>query len=312
MNISSQPALVPADSVVTSVAHRRAAIVNVIRKARREINLSLFRCNDAEIFGELERATARGVHVNVLVTPRAKGGAKKRRKLWNALEKTGASLQMYADPLVKYHAKYLVVDDGPAVIASFNFTLKCFERTCDAFVLTHDPDVVSGLRELIAADRDGRPMPASLTPRLIVGPERSRRRLTTLIGQAQSSIRVIDAKLSDPGLVRLLEARRRAGLAVEVFDSKRLGGLKSHGKILLIDDRVAVVGSLALASVSLDSRREVAIIVEEPGAVAEVARLFRRIELSRTQFAALTTCRRNDVPAAARLAVARARQEALC
>ena len=310
MNVSSRTALVPADSVVTSVAHRRAAIINVIRSARREISMSLFRCNDVEIFGELRRATARGVKVNVLVTPRAKGGAKKRRKLWNALENTGVSLHMYAHPLVKYHAKYLVADDGPAVISSFNFTLKCFERTCDAFVLTHDPEVVSGLRELMAADRDGRPMPANLTPRLIVGPERSRRQLTTLIGQAQSSIRVIDPKLSDPGLVGLLDARRRAGLAVDVFDFKRLGAFKSHGKILLIDDRIAVVGSLALASVSLDSRREVAIIVQEPAAVAEVARLFRGIELSRAQFAALPKCRSIDLPATAGRAVARDRQEA--
>lgn len=312
MTISSSSALAPADSVVTSVADRRSTIVNVIRNARREINLSLFRCNDAKIFGELEQATARGVKVNVLVTPRAKGGAKKRKKLWEALQKTGASLQVFADPLVKYHAKYLVADDGPAAIASFNFTRKCFAHTCDAVVLTHDPDVVSGLRDLIAADRDGRPMPPSLTTRLIVGPERSRWQLTALIKHAKSSIRVIDAKLSDPELVRLLNARRGDGVAVQVFGSKRLGDLKSHGKILLIDDRIAVVGSLALAPVSLDFRREVAIIVEEPDAVAEVARLFRTIERSRARLGVLPTSRTRDVPAAARLAVAGARQEAVC
>src|SRR5207248_1888400 len=118
---------------------------------------------------------------------------------------------------------------------------------------------------------------------LIVGPERSRWQLTSLIGQARLSIRVIDAKLSDPDLVRLLNARRTDGLAVEVFSAKRLGALKSHGKILLIDDRLAVVGSLALSPVSLDVRREVAIIVEEPAAVAEVARLFDVVRRVRTE-----------------------------
>jgi phosphatidylserine/phosphatidylglycerophosphate/cardiolipin synthase-like enzyme len=48
---------------------------------------------------------------------------------------------------------------------------------------------------------------------------------------------------------------------VEVFGSKRVGGLKSHGKMLLIDDRIAVVGGLAML-LSLDFRREVAIVVE--------------------------------------------------
>ena len=179
---------------------------------------------------------------------------------------------------MKYHAKYLVADEGPAVVASQNLTRKCFERTCDALVLTHDPDVVSGLRRLMAADRDAAAMPQDLSPRLIVGPERARRQFTALIDQAKSSIRLIDAKLSDPDLVERLNKRRAEGLTVEVYGSKRLGALKSHGKIMLIDNRLAVVGSLALAALSLDFRREVAIIVEDPAAVADVEEVFRTID----------------------------------
>jgi phosphatidylserine/phosphatidylglycerophosphate/cardiolipin synthase-like enzyme len=78
-------------------------------------------------------------------------------------------------------------------------------------------------------------------------------------------------------MMRLLHARRADGIRVDIFDSRRLGALKSHGKILLIDGRVAVVGSLAFAPMSLDFRREVALAVDEPLAVAEVARLFRTI-----------------------------------
>lgn len=267
----------PADRVVTSVADRRRTIVDLIRNARHELTLSLFRCTDVQIFNELERATARGVAVDALVTSRAKGGLKKVRKLCKALARTGATLTVYSDPVVKYHAKYLVADDGPAVVASCNFTPKCFERACDALVLTHDPAVVSGLRQLMAADRDNRPIPPTLTPRLVVGPERARRQLTALIEQAHTSIRLIDRKVSDPDLVTLLNARRAAGLKVEVFRSKWVGHLKSHGKILLIDDRVAVIGSLALAALSLDFRREVAILVDDASAIADVQELFRTI-----------------------------------
>ena len=73
----------------------------------------------------------------------------------------------------------------------------------------------------------------------------------------------------------LLNAKRADGLTVEVFSAKRLGELKSHGKIMLIDDATVVVGSLALAALSLDFRREVAIVVDEPSAVAEAVELFR-------------------------------------
>lgn len=267
-----------ADRVVSSVEERRAAIVGAIRSARGSIALSLFRCNDEEIFEELANATSRGVRVEALVTSRAKGGKKKLKKLWSRLEQTGALMHAYADPVVKYHAKYIVVDDALAVVASFNFTRKCFERTCDALVMTSDPAVVAGLRALMHADREQRSISEPLSPRLIVGPDSARRQFTALLMQARSSIRLIDAKLSDPDIVALLKARRAEGLRVQVFDEKRLGALKSHGKMLLIDDRVAVIGSLALAALSLDFRREVAIVVDDPSAVADVAELFRGIE----------------------------------
>src|SRR5689334_16140956 len=178
----------PADRIVTSIEERREAILGVIRGARSTLALSLFRCNDDAVFEELTRATARGVAVHALITSRAKGGKKKLQKLWDRLAQTGASVYAYTEPVVKYHAKYLVADQGPAVVASLNFTRKCFERTCDALVITCDPQVVSGLRQLLEADRDLRPMPPGLTPRLILGPERARRQFTALIEGARSSI----------------------------------------------------------------------------------------------------------------------------
>ena len=201
----------PRDRVITSVAERRPALLEVIRRARHRITLSLFRCNDAAILAELAQAAARGVAVEVLLTSRAKGDKKKRTKLSAALEAIGAVVWAHTDPVVKYHAKYLVADDGPAVVASLNLTRKCFERTCDAVVLTHDPEVVTGLRQLMAADRDGLPAPESLSDRLIIGPERARRQLTALIVQARTSIRLIDAKLSDPDLGAPPEGAPRRG-----------------------------------------------------------------------------------------------------
>jgi cardiolipin synthase len=265
------------DRLIVSVDERRPALLDVIRHARRRITLSLFRCNDAAVFEELKAAVDRGVAVEVLVTSRAKGGRKKMAKLWRALEATGAALHAYTDPVVKYHAKYLVADDGPAIVASLNFTKKCFTKTCDALVVTHDAAVVSALRRLWTADCGREAMPDDLTERLIVGPERARRQFTALVEAARHSIRLIDAKLSDPDLVSLLNARRRAGMTIEIFSAKRLGDLRSHGKIMLLDDRTVVVGSLALAAMSLDFRREVAIVSTDAPAVDAAMELFRTV-----------------------------------
>jgi cardiolipin synthase A/B len=268
------------DAIVTAPGDRREVVVTTIRQARERLALSLYRCNDRAIFDELKQARARGVQVDVLVTSRSGGGRKQSRKLWRALEETGVSLHAHADPVVKYHAKYLVADEGPALVASLNFTRKCFAKTIDAIVVTHDPDVVSGLRSLLTADCGHEPMPEQLSPRLIVGPESARRQFTSIITQASSSVRMIDRKASDPALMALLQTRSSEGVRVELYDAKRLCGLRSHGKIMLIDDRLAVVGGLSLNPMSLDFRREVAVTVTEPAAVAEVAGLFAIVAAS--------------------------------
>ena len=260
------------DRVVATPAECREAILDAIRGATRQLSLSLFRCNDKEIFKELAGARKRGVSVDALVTARAAGSTKKLKKLRQQLLDADTTVHIYADPVVKYHAKYLVSDEGPAIVASLNFTKKCFSRTLDALVVTYDPAVVSGLRELMAADCGMRPAPVSLPPRLIVGPEWARGQIAALIGGAKSSIRLLDAKLSDPAFVALLAERRAAGVLVDVLDGKRYGDLKSHGKVCLIDNCVAMVGGLALAAMSLDFRREVAIVVDAPEAIADVRR----------------------------------------
>ena len=276
------------DRLVVSAEERLPALLDVIRQARTRITLSLFRCNDQAVFDALKAATDRGVAVEVLVTSRAKGGKKKMAKLWRALEQTGASLHSYTDPVVKYHPKYLVADEGPAIVASLNLTKKCFRKTFDALVVTHDPAVVAGLRQLWTADRDRLEMPADISDRLIVGPERARRQFTALIEGARTSIRLIDPKLSDPDLVSLLNAKRAAGMTVELFSDKQLGNLKSHGKIMLLDDQTVVVGSLALAALSLDFRREVAIVVTDPPAVAVAVELFQAVRDAATEGRAAT------------------------
>jgi phosphatidylserine/phosphatidylglycerophosphate/cardiolipin synthase-like enzyme len=208
------------------------------------------------------------------VTSNVKGGAPKIAELWGLLKATGARVHAYADPVVKYHAKYLVADDGPAMVASLNLTKKCFDRTHDAIVMTDDHAVVASLHRMFEADRQGLPLPADMSPRLVIGPELARRQLTDLIDGARASIRVMDAKLSDPDVLTRLHAQRAAGLEIEVVKAKKFAGLKSHAKLVLVDGRTALVGGLALTALSLEFRREVAILVDDPSAIAQIEELF--------------------------------------
>jgi phosphatidylserine/phosphatidylglycerophosphate/cardiolipin synthase-like enzyme len=188
----------------------------------------------------------------------------------------GATLHRYADPVVKYHAKYIVADEGPALVASLNLTRKCFTSTVDFVVTTWDPDVVSGLTRLFDADcgKPGAPLPRGLSKRLIVGPEDARSQFTALIDRARRSIRLIDPAVTDPAIMARLKAKAAAGVEVSLLSRGNLPGMTPHGKLLIIDGATAVIGSVSLSALSLDFRREVAIIVDDPRCVRRLNTLF--------------------------------------
>lgn len=267
------------EKLVLDPAERKAALLGVIGAAKRRLILSLFRCDDFSILDALAAALERGCEVEAILTKRAKGGKKRLKKLWGALEEMGAVVTRYADPVVKYHAKYLVADESTAMITTLNPTRKCFTRTWDAVLITQDPSVVKGLLTLFKADAAGVPLPSRrpLGRRLIVGPERSRAEIRGLITGAKHSIRILDHKLSDPDLVGLLRDRRAEGVIVTVLGKQPIRGVTPHGKMMIIDETRAVLGSTALSTLSLDFRREVSVVVQDPALVKQLNMSYQQL-----------------------------------
>jgi len=247
-----------------------------MRSARRRLLLSIFRCDDFAIVDELAEAVKRGADVRVLMTQRARGWKTKLKDLAALLRSFGADVRLYENQLMKYHAKYIVADDGPALVTSLNLTRKCFESTSDFMLFSHDPGVVAGLEALFQHDSGSNAVALpDMTDRLIIGPEHCRRRLTEIISSARMRIRIMDHRLTDPQIMAVLARKQAEGVSVEVLGKGPLGGLWSHGRIVLIDDQTAIIGSMHLSAVSLDSRREVAIVVEEPSVTAELQDYFQ-------------------------------------
>jgi hypothetical protein len=120
-------------------------MLDVIDDARARLVLSLFRCNDVGVIAALAAALDRGVKVEAIVTKRAKGGKKRLRKLWAALQEIGAVVHRYGDPVVKYQAKYMVADGRIALVATLNPTNRCFSRTWDFILTTEDRALVRSL-----------------------------------------------------------------------------------------------------------------------------------------------------------------------
>ena len=265
--------------VVIRPDDRRSAVIDTIDSSREQLSLSIFRCDDDGVVDALSAAVKRGVHVRVLLTSRAKASKAHLKQLHAVLTAAGAEVRRYTDAVVRYHAKYLVADAATAVIASFNFTRKCFQTTCDFAVVTHDSQVIAAVTHLFDGDWRGiayDPVPDA-SDQLIVGPEQARRRFAELFESATERIRIIDPKIDDAAMLALLKRRAAAGLRVEIRGPAGVGTLVPHGKMLVIDDSVAVIGSISLSMLALEFRRELAVVTRDRASLATLDQFWQSL-----------------------------------
>lgn len=266
------------DRLVLAPSARRDEVLQLMRSAKERLVLSVFRCDDFAILDEVAAAVRRNVAVRVLITRRARGWKQRLKHLRALLESIGAEVRRYDGAVMKYHAKYIVPDDGPALVSSLNFTRKCFENTCDFLLFSDQPEVVTGLQMLFENDyASPRSALPAITDRLIIGPDQARDRFTKLLAEAQTGIRIIDHRVTDPQILALLREKQQNGVSVKILGCGPMGGLICHGRMILVDSKVAVIGSLHLSPPSLDSRREVALMIHEPRVIAELADFFETL-----------------------------------
>lgn len=260
---------------------RRQIILDLLRSTRERIMLSLFRCDDSPVLDEIVATAKRKVDVQVLVTPRARGWNRRLGGLVTLLKATGVDVKQYHGPWTKYHAKYIIVDGRTAAVCTANLTRKCFERTCDFVWLSEDPDLVSSLTQLFEFDMNTPDLePPVLSRQLIIGPEQSRERMSAFVGRARKDLRIIDHKVTHPDLLLSIGQRIQAGVRVRILGRDEVGGLVSHGKLMIVDDELAIIGSASLSRPGLDIRREVSVVIQDRARVAELTELFDRLAAS--------------------------------
>ena len=75
----------------------------------------------------------------------------------------------------------------------------------------------------------------------------------------------------------LLRERRAQGITVSVLGKHPMGGVLPHGKMMIIDETRAVLGSTALSTLSLDFRREVSVVIHEPALVKQLNMSYQQL-----------------------------------
>lgn len=262
-------------------------ILKAIKRARKSIDIVIFRFDLSDIEDALAAAVEKGVVVRALIAHTNRGGEKKLRKLEDRLLKCGATLSRTADDKVRYHGKVIVIDNKRAFVLGFNFTALDVKRSRSLGLVTANPKIVSALTKVIDADHNRVP-PIVTSTRLVVSPEDAREKLASFIRGARRELLIYDTQVSDDRMIALLMQRAAAGVKIKIlgglerkwkdtgFKVKSLRGLRLHVRGIIRDRKAAFIGSQSLRKLELDSRREVGLITKDRRAVAQIAKVFER------------------------------------
>ncbi len=258
-------------------------LIKAIQRAKKSLDILIFRFDRSDIEKALLNAVSRGVTVRALIAYTNRGGEKNLRSLEMRLLAAGVTVARTADDLVRYHGKMLVVDRTELLVLAFNFTSLDIERSRSFGVLTRNPTLVREAVRLFDADCHRQPYePANSN--FIVSPANARRELEAFLKKAKSELIIYDPHVGDPSMIRILEERAAAGVRIRIIGKltrksekiavHKMPGIRLHTRVICRDGEWAFLGSQSLRTAELDLRREVGLIFKTPEAVRTAIRTF--------------------------------------
>lgn len=227
------------------------------------------------------------------------GNGPGNRQIYDRLKKAGVLVTWSPPTFQLSHDKYAVADRQVALVGTANWTLSAFKYNREYFVVDHDPTDVGQLEAIFQGDWQRQPVPLD-DPQLVVSPTNSRTDLLGLIATAQHQLDLEAEELQDPGIEAALGQAARRGVNVRVVVPRPGAGVKNsnavgertvqsygvqvrelrtpfpHAKALVVDEREAFVGSENISKPSLDSNREVGLLISDPGAIKRLNATFAR------------------------------------
>jgi phosphatidylserine/phosphatidylglycerophosphate/cardiolipin synthase-like enzyme len=260
-----------------------APVVSAIRKARRSVDIGIFRLDRGDVAKAIKAALERGVPVRTLIAHTNTGGEKRLRKLERELLETGAVVTRTNDDLARYHNKVMIVDRNTLFVLGFNYTRRDVDESRSLGIITRKRELVQEALKLFEADLLRQPYTPSLST-FIVSPLNARERLAVFLKSARKQLLIYDPKLTDPLMIRILQERTRAGVDVRVLGkvgkrgvgllAEKFPGKRLHVRAIVQDGKRAFVGSQSLRKLELDSRREVGLIVKDMRVVGKMQDIF--------------------------------------
>ena len=264
-------------------------ILDAIAQARKSIRVKMFIFSDPSLLDAVIAAQHRGVDVRIMLNPERRDGEKENADTRKKLTEGGVHVLDSNPDFDVTHEKSMVIDDITAFVQSLNWETKNVTETRDYAIVTSHKHEVDEVAKCFDADWDRKKFDGD-NSHLIWCIGNGRQRLGKLIDESKHSLWLQNERYQDPTIIEHLVRAHARGVKIYIMARPphklkkeklvegvsglrtlqhlgvkihKLKHIKLHAKLILADDARAIVGSINLAPGSFDSRRELAIEVDD-------------------------------------------------
>jgi len=265
-------------------------ILDAIHGAQSSLRIKMFVFSDPALLNAVAEAHKRGVKVRVMLNPARRDGEKENAESREQLTRAGVEVRDSNPCFDVTHEKSMVVDDKAAFIESLNWEARNLTETRDYAIVTSHPHEINEVARGFDADWDRTEFKSGDNAHLIWCIGNGRQRLCEFIDRAKHTLWVQNERYQDPVIIEHLVRAHARGVKIHVMARPphklkkdkliegvsglrilqdlgvpihKLKHIKLHAKLMFADDARAIIGSINLAPGSFDSRRELAIEVDD-------------------------------------------------
>jgi phosphatidylserine/phosphatidylglycerophosphate/cardiolipin synthase-like enzyme len=276
--------------IVVEPSDNGAAIQQAIQGAKTSVHMTMYLLSTPGVINALIAQKKAGHDVKVVLNQTFPDPSFDNTPEFTQLKNAGVQVAWAPAAFNFTHEKCVIIDGTTAWIMTMNLTASSAQNR-EFLAIDSDPDDVSEAEAIFQGDFTGQ-VP-TLVGKLLVAPVNARDKLGKLVNEATKTLDVEGENFSDDALqADLIQAKARGvavrivvsdqtpstamGYAIAAFKKAgipivKLANPYVHSKALVADGTLAYVGSANFTANSLDSNRELGLLVGAPSEVALVA-----------------------------------------
>ncbi len=271
----------------------RAPILSAMYNAKNTIDLVMYGFTDTQLMQALVTAKKSGKDIHVLLQKYPYKNDQENLLAIQTLQTGNISLKWPNPDYKLTHQKTLIIDHHKALVLTFNFTNSSFKNERNFGLIIDDPAMVNEIQQIFNADWNYKNIIVE-NPNLIWSPNNSREKLLNFIRQAKSNIDIYAQSITDYKMIGALAEAARHGIKITILTSIKPAGKNKkydyltragvtihyshhyyiHAKVIIIDHRTAMLGSMNLTNASIDGNRELSVITENKAIINTLENTF--------------------------------------